>query len=78
MRRYLGAYAINTAGVIGQHTLMTAAGISRDTADEYESLLANLFVVEAVPAWWSNGLKRLAKSPNDSWSILRWRCRLPE
>lgn len=63
MRRYLEACALHTAGVVDQHSLMTSAGVSRETANDYESLLSNLLVIEAIPAWWSNRLKRLAKSP---------------
>lgn len=62
MRRYLEAYALNTAGVVDQQRLMTASGVARETADAYESLLSNLLVVEATPAWWTNRLKRMAKS----------------
>lgn len=63
IRRYLQAYALNTAGVCDQRTLMSAAGIARMTADAYEALLSNLLVVESIPAWWNNRLKRMAKSP---------------
>jgi hypothetical protein len=63
LRRYLEAYAINTAGVVDQRTLNQAAGIAKGTGETYESLLRQLLVVDAVPGWWSNRLKRLIKSP---------------
>ena len=63
LRRYLEAFALNTAGIIEDRTLFEAAGINRRTAQAYERLLINLLVVEAVPAWTSNRLKRLVLSP---------------
>lgn len=59
LRRYLEAYALNTAGVVDERTLFDAAGINRKTAAAYDRLLTNLFVVEGLPAWTSNRLKRL-------------------
>lgn len=63
MRRYLEAYALNTAGIVRDSTLLEAAGINRKTALAYERLFANLLVVESIPAWTSNRLKRLSLSP---------------
>lgn len=63
LRRYLEALALNTAGIVEDRTLFEAAGINRKTAIAYERLLVNLLVVEAVPAWTSNRLKRLVLSP---------------
>lgn len=63
LRRYVEAYAINTAGVVDEKSLYGAAGIDRKTALAYESLLTNLLVVQAMPAWTSNRLKRLVLSP---------------
>lgn len=59
LRRYLEAYALNTAGVVDERTLFDAAGINRKTAAAYDRLLTNLFVVEGLPAWTSSRLKRL-------------------
>lgn len=61
--RYLRAYALNSAGLVADKTLHDAAGINRRTALAYEQLLTNLLVVEAIPAWTSNRLKRLVLSP---------------
>ena len=63
LRRYLEALALNTAGIVDDRTLFEAAGINRKTALAYERLLVNLAVVEAIPAWTSNRLKRLILSP---------------
>lgn len=63
LRRYFEAFAVNTAGVVDDKTLYDAAGINRRTALAYERLLTNLLIVEAVPAWTSNRLKRMVLSP---------------
>ena len=63
LRRYLEAYALNTAGMVEDRTLLEAAGVNRRTAQAYERLLTNLLVVEALPAWTSNRLKRLVLMP---------------
>lgn len=63
LRRYLHALCLNTAGVTGAKTLYEAAGINSRTAQAYDRLLGNLLLVEEVPAWWSNRLKRMAKTP---------------
>lgn len=60
LRRYFEAYALNTGGTVADTTLYEAAAVNRKTAVAYERLLTNLFVVEALPAWTSNRLKRLA------------------
>jgi hypothetical protein len=63
LRRYFEVLALNTAGVPDDKTLYDAAGINRKTALAYEQLLRNLLVLDAVPAWTSNRLKRLVRSP---------------
>ena len=63
LRRYVEALAANTAGIVEDKTLYDAAGINRKTALAYERLLQNLLVVEALPAWTSNRLKRLVLTP---------------
>ena len=60
--RYLEAYALNTAGVAADATLFEFAGVNRRTAVAYERLLTSLFVVDALPVWSSNRLKRLSKA----------------
>jgi len=61
LRRYFEAVALNTAGLPDHKTLYDAAGINRKTAVAYDQLLTNLFVLESLPAWTSNRLKRLVK-----------------
>lgn len=63
LRRYFEAYALNSAGIVEDKTLYDAAGVNRKTAIAYEQLLTNLLVVEALPSWTSNRLKRLVLSP---------------
>jgi predicted AAA+ superfamily ATPase len=63
LRRYLEAYALNSAGIVDAKTLYEAAGISKMTAARYERILENVFVTQSIPAWTSNRLKRLALSP---------------
>lgn len=63
LRRYLAAYALNSAGVVDDSTIYTASGITKNTARAYDRLLQNLLVVGEVPAWTSNRLKRLALAP---------------
>jgi predicted AAA+ superfamily ATPase len=63
LRRFLEAYALNSAGVADQKTLSEAAQVSRVTATAYEELLAALLIAERIPAWSSNRLKRLVRRP---------------
>lgn len=63
LRRYFEALALNTAAVVEHTTLIQAAGIDRKTALAYEHLLGNLFVLDIVPAWFTNRLKRLGQLP---------------
>jgi predicted AAA+ superfamily ATPase len=61
LRLFLEAYALNTAGAVSDATLIRAAGINRRTGVAYEQLLSNLFIVEGMPAWASNRLRRLSR-----------------
>ena len=63
LARFFEAYALNTAGEVADRTLLEAAAIDRKTAVAYERLLTALLLVEALPAWGSNRLKRLIRSP---------------
>jgi predicted AAA+ superfamily ATPase len=63
LQRYLEAHALNSAGTAADATIYQAAGINQRTATAYGRALANLFVVEAVPAWTTNRLKRLMSGP---------------
>ena len=61
--RYLEACAINSAGAPHHKTVYDAAGISRQTAVAYDSLLHQLMVIDELPAWSSNRSKRLSRTP---------------
>ena len=61
--RFLEAYALTTAGLADDKTIYDAAGINRKTALAYLRLLKNLMVVDELPSWTSNRLKRLVRSP---------------
>ena len=63
LRRFLGAYAINSAGVAEAKTIYDAAGINKHTAAGYEHTREAVFVLESVPAWSAGRLKRLARAP---------------
>jgi predicted AAA+ superfamily ATPase len=63
LRRYFEAYALNSAGVAPHSTIYGAAQINKVTAVEYDELLSALLIVEQVPAWASNRLKRLVRQP---------------
>ena len=63
LARYFEAYALNSAGIVDDATLYGAAGIDRRTSLGYRDLLSRLHVVDELPAWTSNRLKRLSLSP---------------
>ena len=63
LRRYFQALALSTAGLPEHKTLYDAASINRKTAVAYDQLLANLFVLDLVPAWTANRLSRLVRAP---------------
>jgi uncharacterized protein len=63
LRRYLQAVAANSAGVTEHKVIYDAAGISRLSGVAYDSLLELQFVTERLPAWHSNRLNRLTRSP---------------
>ncbi len=63
LQRYLQACATNSAGGAHHKTLYDAASINRKTAVAYDSLLRDLMVTDHLPAWSSNRLKRLSRTP---------------
>jgi len=63
LRNYFEAYALNSAGIAQHKTIFGAAKLDRKTADRYESLLTDLLVVEQIPSWRSNRLRRLVHQP---------------
>ncbi|MGH3545303.1 MAG: ATP-binding protein, partial [Mycobacteriales bacterium] len=63
LRRYLESYALNTAGITDHSTIYQAAGVAKNTGEAYERLLRNLLIIESLPAWWTNRIKRLLRGP---------------
>jgi uncharacterized protein len=61
LRRYLDVLAENTAGLPTDATLVEAGGINVRTAGAYDRLLQALGVLDIVPAWSTNRLKRLSQ-----------------
>lgn len=62
LARYFEVLALNSAGIVADTTIFGTANVDRKTADAYERLLANLFVLDVVPAWLTNRLSRLVKT----------------
>ncbi|WP_243407957.1 ATP-binding protein, partial [Frankia canadensis] len=63
LRRYVEVLALNSAGIVANRTVFEAARINAKTADAYDGLLRNLLVVDSLPSWWTNRLKRLVQVP---------------
>ena len=63
LRRFFEAWVLNTSGIIDQRRIYEAASVSKQTGESYERLLSRLMVVDHVPAWRSNRLKRLTGQP---------------
>ncbi len=63
LRTYLTALAANTAEVVTHKTLYDTAGVSRMTALAYDNLLELLYVTERIPAYSSNRLRQLSRTP---------------
>jgi len=59
----LRAVALNTAGMPTLATLAEAAGIDHRTARTYLDLLEDLRIIERIPAWTTNRLARMVKTP---------------
>jgi predicted AAA+ superfamily ATPase len=62
LRRYLTTLALNLAGQPSEASLIRDADINAKTAVAYDRALTNLAVLDIVPAWASNRLKRLTKA----------------
>jgi predicted AAA+ superfamily ATPase len=63
LSRYLEAVSLNSAGIVEDKTIYDAAGVNRKTALAYEDLLQALYLLDVVPAWTTNRLKRLVRAP---------------
>ncbi len=62
LRRYLTTLALNLAGQPSEASLFRDAGINARTAAAYDRVLTDLAVLDTIPAWVSNRLKRLTKA----------------
>jgi predicted AAA+ superfamily ATPase len=61
LRRYVDVLAKNTAGLPSESALLDAGQINARTAAGYDRLLQSLGVLDIVPAWSTNRLKRLTQ-----------------
>lgn len=61
LRRFVETLAANTAGLVTDTEIARAAGVDSRTAARYQRLLEDLGIVDAVPAWFTNRMSRLAK-----------------
>jgi predicted AAA+ superfamily ATPase len=61
LRRYLDVLAENTAGLPTDSALLEASSLNRRTAEAYDRLLQALGIVDIVPAWTTNRIKRLTQ-----------------
>ena len=61
--RLLGAAAAQTAGLFNANALASPFQVTRPTIRSYLTLLERIFLLERVPAWQSNRVSRLIKTP---------------
>jgi len=61
LRRYIDGLAENMSGLAADNTLAETAGLNIRTAAAYDRLLQALGVLDIVPSWSSNRLKRLTQ-----------------
>lgn len=63
LRRYLEACALHTGGIVDQISIARDAGVDRKTGADYDDLLQRLMLIDSTPAWTTNRLKRLIRTP---------------
>ena len=63
LRRYLRAYAAAVATTADHSTIYRAADLAKATGESYHDLLDRLGLIEELPGWSNNRLKRLTKRP---------------
>ena len=63
LRKYLRAYGATVATTAEHATIHNAAEIAKATGETYHDLLDRLGLIEELPGWSDNRLKRLTKSP---------------
>lgn len=61
LRRYLTVMAEHTGGLPTTATVIEGAGVNERTARAYDSLFQALGILDVVPAWSTNRLKRLTQ-----------------
>lgn len=61
LRRYVQVLALHNAGLPADTSLYRAADVNAKTAAGYDQLLKNFYVLDVVPAWASDRLRRLVK-----------------
>lgn len=62
LRRYLTVLALHLAGQPTDASVLRAADVNAKTAAAYDRALTNLFMLDVVPAWTTNRIKRLTKA----------------
>lgn len=62
-RNFFNVYAANSARIVTDQKLRESARINHRTVQAYRQHLRNLMLADEVPAWHTNRLKRLARSP---------------
>ena len=63
MTRLLGIAATQTARMYNLLDMSAAFSLSRPTIGRYVEILERIFMLERIPAWQNNRLKRLVKAP---------------
>ena len=63
LSRFFQGLCLNSAGVVQDTTLSSVSGVSLMTARAYDAILRNVLVESHIPAWFTNRLSRLTKSP---------------
>ena len=63
LRRYLRSYAAVTGTSAEHRAIHTAADVSKATGETYHGLLGRLGLIEELPGWSNNRLKRMTKRP---------------
>lgn len=63
LSRLLALAAAQTAQLLNVNKLASSFQLSRNAIQDYLALLSKMFLLEQTPAWHSNRLKRLVKTP---------------
>ncbi len=69
LRRLLAALTATAGSAVAKETLRQAADVNARTLTSWLAILSDLWVIHAVPAWSSNAIKRLTKSPQWQLSV---------